>query len=49
MNQYFNVKECKNDDDLISNIVISHADFLSSVKTIQKSINKEERQNLNEL
>ena len=45
---YFQNNNEKN-DDLISNVVISNSDFLSSIKTIQKSINNDERRNLNKL
>jgi SpoVK/Ycf46/Vps4 family AAA+-type ATPase len=49
LNKYFDNKKNKNENDIISNIMISNVDFLSSIKTIQKSINKTERQNLNKL
>ena len=47
LNKYFDNKKNKNENEMISNIIISNVDILSSIKTILKSINKAERQNLN--
>ena len=49
LNKYFDDKKNKNENDIISNITITNLDFLSTIKTIQKSINKTERRNLNTL
>ena len=49
LSKYFDTKMSNNENDIISNILINNLDLLSSIKTIQKSINKTERQNLNKM